>query len=770
MATLRVLHAIGTSEIGGTERFLVDLVQRHRVAGIESCICVMDQPGSLAPAYEAVARSVHHLEVGRNVLRSARQWRTLLKRLDPAVVVLYGTRANLLGRMVRGPARPPLITALRSTVVDDRAGRFSPALDRTTFQRVAACVSNSRAALDALLARGYPLDRLSYIPPGIDVPRFASGDRMAARESLGIAPAEMVLLCVANLKPVKNHRMLLEVSASLAKRGIAHKLWLVGEGPDRPALEQLAREHPTPGTVVFAGRQSDPGRHYAAADLFLLASTWEGAPTAVLEAMAAGVPVVASRVGDIPEVVLDGIHGRLVAPNDLDGFTAAVVEGCDPGIRRVWAEAARQHVRSFSAESAASRYARLFEWAAEGSPRPVPFAHSERVRPVRILRVLSRLNVGGPAVHVVLLTAAMNRGAMVSKLVSGSVGPGEGDMGYLAAERRVAVHLIPTLGRSVNVFRDVTALVALFRLMLRFRPDVIHTHASKAGALGRVGGLMYNFGRPRRLRAALVHTYHGHTFEGYFGRVTSLVYRTVERALGRLTDCVVVLSELQRSDIVNRFRIVRGDRVRLVPLGLDLAPLFAVDEAQRVTARASLGIAASDRVIVTVGRLTAIKDQALLLRAFASLPPPVQHARLLIVGDGELRAPLESLARALRLSGAVTFLGWRRDLAAVYAAADVTALSSINEGTPVALIEAIAAGCPVVATAVGGVPDVVDDSSGILVQGRSEQAFTAALAGALLRGRLEAPVRERMRRYSIERLVADLESVYSQLLRRLRGV
>jgi len=412
---------------------------------------------------------------------------------------------------------------------------------------------------------------------------------------------------------------------------------------------------------------------------------------------------------------------------------------------------------------AAERYGRVFRWAIDRRRERVP-VFGEAARPNRILRILSRLNVGGPTLHVVLLTQALNNDAFTTRLISGTVGQHEGDMSYVAAERGVVVESIPELGRSVAPLRDVVAFLKLTRKLLSIQPDIVHTHASKAGALGRTAASLYNLTRRPSRRTVVIHTYHGHTFEGYFARLPALVFRFVERMLARVTDTVVVLADTQRDDIVRRFHIVAWDRVRVVPLGLDLSPFLALGSADVVRARGELGLTGSDSAIVAAGRLTPVKNLGMLLRAFALVAGRRPQVHLFIVGDGEEREQLERQAESLHLAQRVSFLGWRRDMATVYAACDVVALTSINEGTPVALIEGMAGGCRAVSTRVGGVEAVIDPSCGILVGPGMEQAFSDALETALDSGRLNDEQRLRMRRFSLDRLVEDLTGLYSERL------
>lgn len=366
---IRILHAIGTSDLGGTERFLVRLLEGLDRARFTSDVCVLDAPGPLAPEYRRAARSVHHLDA-RPVRAPAVLWSwwNILRESQPHVIVLYGARANLLGRTFR--LGTPVITALRSTFVDEHGSAAAARIDKLTFRRVSVCISNSRVALQELGRRGYPADRLAYIPNGIDVSAFATRDRLAARLAYGVAPELAVLICVANLKRVKGHDVLLKASAGLKRAGLPHEVWLLGEGPERPRLEALARALTVDGTTRFLGIVGDVPSRLAAADVFVMPSRWEGTPTALLEAMAAGLPAIATTVGDIPVVLEDGAVGSLVAPDDPEGLQTAVEDLLrSPERRRTLGERARRTAERYSMTHVVEQYEAAFEWAARrGAP------------------------------------------------------------------------------------------------------------------------------------------------------------------------------------------------------------------------------------------------------------------------------------------------------------------------------------------------------------------------------------------------------------------
>jgi glycosyltransferase involved in cell wall biosynthesis len=271
-----------------------------------------------------------------------------------------------------------------------------------------------------------------------------------------------------------------------------------------------------------------------------------------------------------------------------------------------------------------------------------------------------------------------------------------------------------------------------------------------------------------------VHTFHGHVLRGYFGPVASRAVRAAERALARVSDRIVAISSIQRRDLVEVFRIAPARKVVVVPLGLDLDALRgAPDHAGSL--RSEAGFPGDAIVCGYVGRLVPIKHVDLLIRAFAEVRGRQPRARLLVVGDGECRVDLERLVGDLDLTGAVCFAGWRTDLRAVYGAMDVVALSSRNEGTPVALIEAGAAGKAIVATRVGGVPDVVEtERTGLLVPDDDLAALASALERVIvdsdLRARLGAAARATsISRFGYARLVDDLDALYRAAVVGRRG-
>src|SRR2546423_1982402 len=336
---------------------------------------------------------------------------------------------------------------------------------------------------------------------------------------------------------------------------------------------------------------------------------------------------------------------------------------------------------------------------------------------MKILRIIARLNVGGPARHVVWLSAGMKHDGYDTLLVAGVVPPGEDDMSYVAAQAGVTPLIIPEMSREISL-RDAITVWKLFRLMLREKPDLVHTHTAKAGTVGRLAAMMYRWltpatlvGKPRRCR--LVHTYHGHIFHGYYGPARTRLFLMIEKLLARLaTDRIIVISGLQRDEISRKFRVGRADQFAVIPLGIDLN-IYSNWKERREQSRQELNVRADEILVGIVGRLTEIKNHKLFLQIAATFKKTNRgNVRFIIVGDGHLRRELEKQVDELGLRDDVRFLGSRQDPENFYPALDVVALTSLNEGTPLSLIEGMANARPVIATTVGGVIDLLGRITG----------------------------------------------------------
>ena len=380
---------------------------------------------------------------------------------------------------------------------------------------------------------------------------------------------------------------------------------------------------------------------------------------------------------------------------------------------------------------------------------------------IKICRVIARLNIGGPAQHTIFLSAGLDPSRYESILVTGREGKAEGSMRDLAEAKGIKPIYIPELSRDISPADDLVAFYKLYRLFCQKGPDIVHTHTAKAGALGRLASRMA--GVP-----IILHTFHGHVLQGYFGPLKSALFINIERALARITTCIVTLSEGQREEILG-FGIGRPDQVVVVPLGLEL-DRFINCHSRAGELKKELGLEPGARLVGIIARLVPIKGHRFFLEAVHQVAKVVPSARFLVIGDGELRTNLEAIVRDLRLSDLVYFLGWRLDLERVYADLDLLVLSCLNEGTPVSVLEAMAASVPVVATSVGGVKDLVEDGkTGILVPPGDVRSLAETMVRLLedkgkARSLAEAARLYIYPRYDKKNLINEMDMLYQRLL------
>ncbi|HJP64314.1 MAG TPA: glycosyltransferase [Mucilaginibacter sp.] len=393
----------------------------------------------------------------------------------------------------------------------------------------------------------------------------------------------------------------------------------------------------------------------------------------------------------------------------------------------------------------------------------------------RILRILNRLNIGGPTYNVAYLSRYLDP-HFQTRVLAGTREPHEGNSDYILNDLGVPFEYVPNMNRSINPRKDMQAYRYIYNTIRNEKPDIVHTHAAKAGVLGRLAAHR-SPGRPR----AIVHTYHGNVFDGYFSPVKTKVFLAIERYLCGISTAIVAISEHQKNDLVNKYKIAPASKVHVIKLGFDLHRFTDGQQEKRAAFRQFYGLRDDEVAIVITGRLTAIKNHSLFIESVALVKQedPGLKIKVFIVGDGELLDSIIALARDRGLSvcaphednyhADIIFTSWWKDIDVINAGADIVALTSLNEGTPVSIIEAQASETAVICTDVGGVKDVVTDGyNGLLCEGDA-----AAFAGKLKRLIVNAELRNRialngkksaLENYSYARLVAETENLYNYLL------
>jgi len=401
---------------------------------------------------------------------------------------------------------------------------------------------------------------------------------------------------------------------------------------------------------------------------------------------------------------------------------------------------------------------------------------------IKILRIISRLNIGGPAIHVCMLTNGLNPEKFESMLITGKISPQEGDMGYLFNAYPKKPMVVSELQREISFFTDIKAFLHIFRILMKEKPDIVDTHTAKAGTSARMAVIAYNLLRNKNIR--MIHTFHGHVFEGYFSSINSLLFVYIERLLARSTDLIIAISRSQQHELSEKYHIAPREKIKTIELGFDLQPFLSCKQLKGQF-RERLNIASETLLIGIIGRLVPIKNHLMFFMAAKQFIDrhPDKNIRFIVVGDGELRDELEDFCQLHGLAGHVNFCGWIKEVPQVYADLDILALTSLNEGTPFSIIESMAASVPVIATDVGGVSDLLGKSvdflhhagfsvcrQGILCPKNDAQSFAQGLAYLVS----EDPVQQDMRvsrarefaqaHFNHRRLFSDMESLYLDLM------
>ena len=344
----------------------------------------------------------------------------------------------------------------------------------------------------------------------------------------------------------------------------------------------------------------------------------------------------------------------------------------------------------------------------------------------------------------------------------------EKDASFLAKQMGIETVYVPDMGRSIRPFRDYRAFKHLQQIIKKFKPDIVHTHAAKPGAVGRMAA--------RSMRVpVVVHTYHGHVFHSYFGKMKTQFIINTERYLAKKSDMLVAISHQQKKELSSEFKIAPENKFRIIPLGFELEKFLTDQDKKRKRFREEFGIADHEVAIGITGRLVPIKNHFLFLEGNSS-----KQIKAFIIGDGETRQAIEQKATALGIQfsspeklqpGApLIFTSWRSDIDVINAGLDIIALTSLNEGTPVSLIEAQAANKPVIATKVGGITDIVSEGETALLSDVNDiSGFSKNLLRLVNDDKLRNQLGKNasqfvLKKYSVQRLAADMSALYKELL------
>jgi glycosyltransferase involved in cell wall biosynthesis len=739
--------------VGGAERHVTTLTARLDRGVIEPRVICIGSSGELFGQLEAAG--VPGTVLGRpkaQALATIRDLVTEFRRDRPDVVVLRGFSAELLGRVAALIARVP-----RTVVWVHNCGDVTPRGSlRRVSDRVLEPVTDAYFGVARRQVRylthdlGHPEHKVRIIHNGVDLAQFDAAPDPCVRSSLGLHDGDLVVGILAALRPEKDHETFLQAAALVADEVPDARFLVVGDGERRRALTLEAEELGIGDRTVFAGARDDVQAVLSAMDVFVLSSyTVECFPMALLEAMAASRPAVCTAVGGVPEILVDGVTGRLVPPRAPEALAAALIELLrDPSARLELGAAARARVETeFSLDRSVEQAQRAIREVADGR-EPGPSG------PVRLAVVLDETWIGGVEVLLLNLFRAFDPAIVHPVLVClRRAGP-------LADEFRAAGFDVVALHRSGRF--DMSTLPRLTKILRdrRIQAVLVTHHHRAALLLGQVAA------RRAGVAAAIVAV---HDMD-----LTSVGKRCLPRwAVARLhlASALVLLADsqadyLHREEGVGRRPWSRTREV-VIPNGIPLPP--PPGPFDRVRARSALGLPEDSFVVGIVARLSAQKAHQVLLEAFASLVRTHPEAHLVVVGEGDRRDELQELATALGIERRVHFTGRRRDVQSLLPGFDVGCLSSVHEGAPLFVIEAMAAALPVVATDCGALRDMVQDGATGRIVPVNDSAALASALGALadepgLRSRMGRAARLRAEQdFQVEQTAVRYETLLTEL-------
>jgi len=382
----------------------------------------------------------------------------------------------------------------------------------------------------------------------------------------------------------------------------------------------------------------------------------------------------------------------------------------------------------------------------------------------KVLRIINRFNLGGPTYNAAYLTKYLSP-EFETLLLGGMKDDSEGSSEYILKNLGAEYRILSSMKRSINPLNDLDAYNEIKKIIKDFKPDIVHTHAAKAGALGRQAAYACKV-------PVIVHTYHGHVFHSYFGKFKTAIYKTIERNIARKSSAIIAISEKQKQELVEEHGIVPANKVHVIPLGFDLNRFQENYDEKRSAFRVKHNLQADEIAIGIIGRLVPIKNHSLFLEAIKFLKDHSgKKIRAFIIGDGEERASLEAKVIQLGLTDLVVFTSWIKEVDKVYPGLDIVCLTSFNEGTPVSLIEAQASGKPIISTKVGGIEDVVIPGRTALLSEVSEKdQFYENLLLLTENNDLRASLSKEgwnyvREKYHYSRLVRETSTLYRNLLK-----
>ena len=751
--------------------------------------------------------------------------KNIIRNFKPDIVHTHAAKAGTLGRVAAYQLNVPVV--LHTFHGHVFHGYFSPSKTNIFIgiERMMARISTGIIAISEQqkheLSNIYKVcspEKIKTIPLGFDLSRFSLNQhalRRQFRDKYKLSDDTLAIGIIGRLVPIKNHPLFIESWKQLIQEhGKKIHAFIIGDGEDRATLEAMCRNlnidfntpenyHPD-ATLTFTSWILQIELALAGLDIVALSSNNEGTPVSLIEAQAAGKPIISTDAGGLRDTVIPDKTAIIVPTGDQPAFAKGLSRlisdealrqqmselgpgfaGGRFGVQRLVSDMSNYYEQLLQEKNVIRHDLYLPGYPKTLQPSPTPeisTAHIPAVihkgittggRKPRVLQIVNRLNLGGITYNAASIAARL-RPDFDTMIVAGMKEESEESSEFMLKNLGLNPVYIPDMMREINFLKDHKAYLHLQKIIQDFKPDIVHTHAAKAGMVGRLAAWKCNV-------PVIVHTFHGHVFHSYFGNTKTRMILEMERFLAKISTQIIAISENQKRELTEVYKIAPASKVNIIELGYDLDP-FQTDRLQkRIDFRKKYGIDDETIAIGIIGRIVPIKNLKLFIQGWQNVYKNKNlKIKGLIIGDGEERLEMQRFCETIGVAysspehpnpeAGLIFTSWIFEADQAMSGLDIIALTSLNEGTPASLIEAQAAGVPIVTTNVGGVSNIViPDETALLVPTNDLDSFTLALnrlvSDNMLRQRMSiAGPRFAQKRFKYERLTSDIRTLYNSLL------
>lgn len=717
MKVLQIYKDYYPPTVGGIEKHINIVSNGLKKLGIHVEVLVSNtRPVTISEAIEDI-RVTKSAEFGRFASAPINPTMPyILKRMAADFDLLHFYLPNptaVLSFLLNRIDKPYIVTYHSDIVRQANLKKLYLPLESIFLNKASAILASSPNYIESSQVLKNYKNKCKVIPIGISIERICA--RHDEQNYILSDGNEKFVLFVGKFRHYKGLHILID-----AMKHVKSKLFIIGDGVLKKNLVEQVKNSNLSDKVFFFGELSDEEvyGYMQKCNLLVLPSTHrsEAYGIVLLEAMACGKPVVSTELNTGTSYINQhGKTGIVVKPNDPTALANAINFLLDnPEVSFKFGESAKEWVRTeFKSDKMVQKTLDTYRECLLSAQKNkfkrkygVSLGDEKKSNKIKLLRVVSRLNIGGPSIHCSILLDGFNNSRFASKLVTGSVSPHEGDMSYRVNSRNELMMRIPEMQREITLTQDIKAFYKLFKIIHKENPDIVHSHMAKAGALSRAAVWAYNLFLFKK-KVKTVHTYHGHVLEGYFNPIKSEIFVFIERILAKFTDAIVAISQTQKWEFTKKYRICDAKKIHVINLGFDLSCFL--NQSRTGKLHYEIGVDEHTILIGIVGRLVPIKNHRLFLDAAKLIKEKLSNrsVRFIIVGDGELREDIELYAEKINIRNDVFFYGWAKDIQHIYSDLDIVLLTSDNEGTPVSIIEAMASSVPVVTTDVGGVKDLL---------------------------------------------------------------